>query len=207
MIPKIIHTVWVGPTAMPDKERTLFEKNQSILQDYTFKLWNNETIADILPKNKIIEDFVSYATAQKKWAFISDLVKVIALVKFGGWALDADNEIVAPLSPFERMHWVSGFELWNKKYAPITAVWGAIPYHRFSLWMLNYYLTETPEHILSMPNTRWISQAFLDAGIRIDNTRQYLEAFDVEIFPSQVFCGPPVSGQTVALHHFSASWV
>jgi hypothetical protein len=57
-----------------------------------------------------------------------------------------------------------------------------------------------------MPNTRWISNVLYNHGMNRDNRRQYVEALDVEIFPDHVFCGPRRNGQSVALHHFSASW-
>ncbi len=205
MIPKIVHTVWLGGP-MPDRERAFFENKRVILQEYAHKLWNEENIGEIMPPGLQLQNFLAIAIENRKWAFASDLIKTLALVRIGGWALDADNEVVAPLAAFERMHWVSGFENYQGHISPITAVWGAVPRHRFSMWMLGIYAANPPELLFSRPNTEWISDCLVLAGAARENRRQYIEPWDVQLFPHEVFCGPNVKGATCALHHFNGSW-
>lgn len=207
-IPKKVHVVWVGPKAPPEKESRLIINNTKILKDYEFNLWGNENFTSLLPSGeKKLYDYVDEVTRAGKWAYLSDLIKVLALVKFGGWSIDADNEFFEPPTAFERMNFVSGFENYNGTLSPITAVWGAVPHHRFSNIMLSAYQRNSAEDIMSMPNTRWISDILVSSGTRCDNTQQYIDGLDVHLFPDYVFCGPYQPGHTISMHQFSGSWL
>ena len=84
MIPKIIHYIWFGGKPFPNKVLKGRESWHKYLPDYEFKLWNEETF-DV---NSV--EFTKQAYANKKWAFVSDYVRMYALNKFGGWYLDTD---------------------------------------------------------------------------------------------------------------------
>ena len=206
-IPKEVHVVWVGPNEIPEKERKLLKINTNVLKDYRFTVWNNINFSSLIPSNlPELHKYVDHVIRLEKWAFLSDLIKVLAIQKYGGWAIDADNEFVGVPSAYERFRFVTGFENWNGKISPITAVWGAVPEHRFSQAMLSVYISNPPEILVSTPNTTWLTEILLMAGARLDNSRQYIEYIDVQLFPDYVFCGPPRDNETIALHHFSASW-
>jgi mannosyltransferase OCH1-like enzyme len=206
MIPRVAHVIWVGGAPMPEKEAACLERNRQVLSHYDLLLWGDDDIAPLSAGLPEIARFFEHARANRKWAFMADAMKMLILVRFGGWVLDADNEFLQPPDAFERLHWVSGFENWNGLRSPITAVMGAVPDHRFSRLLASAYEKTPPAEICSVPNTRWISNVLYKHGMNRENRRQYVEALDVEIFPDFVFCGPAHDGQTVALHHFSASW-
>lgn len=205
MIPKIYHVVWLG-NEMPDREKKYLENNQKILKDYNFYLWNNTSYKK-LTKNKPLYNFVEWAIENKKFAFASDVIKLYAIKKFGGWALDADNEVLKTFDDFLEYSWVSGFEKYNGRLSPITAVWGSTPEHLFTDLLLHYYLDKSYEKIVSVPNTKWISKILVENGIVNDNTKQKLNDLNVTIFPDYVFCGPLVENLTHSLHHFKGSWL
>lgn len=209
MIPNIAHTIWVGGNNIPEKEAYCISKNSEMFNEsgYIFKIWGDKEVlnfTEIYPELKI---FFNSAYEQKKYAFISDCAKALILTHYGGWVLDADNEIIKSLSPFQRMNWVSGFENWQGNKLPITALMGGCPYHSFSQLLLRHYLEVEPEILFSMPNTRWISEILFENKMNSNDKRQYLDSLDVEIFPSDYFCGPEITNNTFALHHFSASWI
>jgi mannosyltransferase OCH1-like enzyme len=206
MIPRVAHVIWVGGAAMPEKETACLERNRDILSAYDLLLWGDDDIGPLTEGLPEVTKFIDFARAQRKWAFIADAMKMLILSRFGGWVLDADNEFLQAPDAFGRFHWVSGFENWNGLQSPITAVMGAAPDHKFSKLLLSAYIKSPAPELCSMPNTRWISSVLYNHGMNRDNRRQYIEALDVEIFPDYVFCGPPRDGQSVALHHFSASW-
>ena len=54
-------------------------------------LWNEDTF-DI----RIAAFFVQQAFENKKWAFVSDYVRLWALSKYGGIYLDTDVEVTKP---------------------------------------------------------------------------------------------------------------
>ena len=81
-----------------------------------FKLWNEETF-DV---NSV--PFTKQAYDNKKWAFVSDYVRLYALFHYGGWYLDTDVEIRKPLEPFIEkklvlvlMKMVALLHLWDRK--------------------------------------------------------------------------------------------
>jgi mannosyltransferase OCH1-like enzyme len=207
MIPRLAHVIWVGETTMPEKERACLERNRQVLSEYDFLLWGDSDIDLLTAGLPSVRTFINFARANKKWAFVSDAMKTVLLVRLGGWVLDADNEFIRAPDEFHRLHWVTGFENWNGIRSPITAIMGAVPDHRFSRLLLSVYANSPPEQICAIPNTRWISDILYRHGMNRENRRQYIDALDVEIFPDYVFCGPDKNDETVALHHFSASWV
>lgn len=207
MIPQVAHVVWVGGAPMPPKEAACLERNRHVLSGYEFLLWGDDDIEPLCAGLPALRAFIEFARAAKKWAFVSDAMKALLLVRFGGWVLDADNEFLQPPDAFGHLNWVSGFENWNGQHSPITAVMGAAPDHRFSRMLLSAYLNSQPQLLCAIPNTLWISDILYRHGMNRDNRRQYIDTLDVEIFPDYVFCGPPKDGDTVAVHHFSASWV
>lgn len=208
-IPNLVHAVWVGGNPLPDKERTLFRLNRRLLTNVGFEyiLWKEDEIDHLLPKSSIFRNFYDYCMERKRFAFASDIVKMFILCTKGGWISDADNEFLKPPTAFSGLNWVSGFENYNGAINPITAVMGATPNHLFSRALLHTYENNKFEVMVSMPNTRWISQYLLNHGGNRENIRFYSKHFDVDIFPSDYFCGPELTENTVSLHHFSGSWL
>ncbi len=87
-IPKIIHYCWFGNgrknKVIQKCMRTWYKK----MPDYTIMEWNEQTFnIDEAPI------YVKEAYQAKKYAFVSDYVRLYALKKFGGIYLDTDIEI------------------------------------------------------------------------------------------------------------------
>ncbi len=89
MIPKIIHYIWFGRKPYPPKILTCIASWKKFLPDYEFKLWNEESF-DI--SNACL--FVRQAYANKKYAHVSDYVRLWALYNYGGFYLDTDVEVI-----------------------------------------------------------------------------------------------------------------
>lgn len=129
MIPKIIHYIWFGGKPFPTKLQRCMESWQRFLPDYEFKLWNEETF-DV---NSV--EFTKQAYQFKKWAFVSDYVRMFALNEYGGWYLDTDIEILKPLFPFEDKRMVLGTD----HDGALTALMGSEPHHPYWVQMLKQY--------------------------------------------------------------------
>lgn len=208
-IPNSVHAVWVGGNPYPEKEKQLITINQKLLNEsgFTYKVWTEEDIYQALPADSIARQFFDFCLERKKYAFASDIVKTYLLYTLGGWVVDADNEFLKSPITFAGLNWVSGFENYKGHTSPITAVMGAIPQHRFSKLLLDTYGANNFEDIISLPNTQWISSYLINHGGNKSNQRFYSQDYDVDIFPCDYFCGPEITDNTIALHHFSGSWL
>lgn len=85
-IPKKIHYCWFGGKEKPLSVQKYIE-TWNVLDEYEIIEWNEKNF-DIY-SNK----FVSFAYENKKWAFVSDYVRLKVLEKYGGIYLDTDVEI------------------------------------------------------------------------------------------------------------------
>ena len=88
-IPHIIHYCWFGSTKKPKEVQAFIDSWKVKLPDYTFMEWN-EGNCDL--SNEI--DYVKEAYEAKKYAFVSDYIRVKKLVEYGGIYLDTDVRIV-----------------------------------------------------------------------------------------------------------------
>lgn len=84
MIPKTIHYCWFGRGDKPEVVKKCMATWKTHLSDYTFIEWNEE--------NSDIDEcaFAKKALQKKKWAFVSDYVRLSVLYKQGGIYLDTD---------------------------------------------------------------------------------------------------------------------
>jgi len=89
-IPRLVHFVWVGPD-MPDWARANVEMFKRLNPDFRFLLHGKEIL---------IEQFrAGYEAIEGKheWARKSDLLRLSALLKLGGWYFDCDFLPLRPL--------------------------------------------------------------------------------------------------------------
>ena len=94
MIPKKIHYVWVGTAEKPDSVIKCIESWKKYCPDYEIIEWGNEEFEKI--KNK----YARQAFENKKWAFVSDYIRLYALYNHGGIYLDTDVEITQNIDRF-----------------------------------------------------------------------------------------------------------
>ena len=91
MIPKIIHYCWFGRNSLPDDVKEYIATWKKYCPDYQIVEWNEDNF-DV---NSC--DYVKEAYGAKKWAFVSDYVRLYALYTMGGVYMDTDVEVVKPL--------------------------------------------------------------------------------------------------------------
>lgn len=96
MIPKIIHYCWFGCNPKPDLIQRCIESWKKHCPDYEIIEWN-ETNFDVhaIP-------YMSDAYEAKKWAFVSDVARLMILYQHGGIYLDTDVEITVD-NPFNEL--------------------------------------------------------------------------------------------------------
>ena len=136
MIPKIIHYCWLSNDPQPEVIRRCIASWRKHLPDYQIKLWN----MDSLDYNAI--PFTRDALANRKWAFVSDYVRLYALYHEGGIYLDSDVRAFGKLDSLLDNDFFSGLEMRDKEHTQIyleAAIMGSTPGHPFIKECLDLY--------------------------------------------------------------------
>lgn len=180
MIPKIIHYIWFGGKPFPSKVQECIDSWHKYMPEYQFILWDEKKF-DV---NSV--PFTKQAYANKKWAFVSDYVRIYALNKYGGWYLDTDIEILKPLAPFEMNRMVLGTD----HDGALTALMGSEPLHPFWEQMLDIYnnmsfLQDNGTFNLTVNNT-YLQDILKEYGYVFENKYQKLRD-GILVFPDDYF--------------------
>lgn len=207
MIPKIIHYVWVGNQEKPELVLKCIESWKKYCPDYKIIEWNNEALKQI---NNL---YVSQAFENRKWAFVSDYLRLYALNKHGGIYCDTDLEITQNIDKFLENDFFTGYEKWRETYSPITALMGAKPHHPIINDLLNEYqnIPFIKNDIMDQTtNTARISLYFakyFQIEKPYNGNNKTVLAPQCIIYPSYFFCTPENDRENYSIHHFNGSWL
>lgn len=211
MIPKIIHYCWFGGKPLPELAVKCIESWRQNLPDYEIVEWSEKNF-DITSAPRYVKE----AHFARKYAFVSDYVRLYALHKFGGIYFDTDVEVLKPLDSFLHHTAFLGFEDNNCVSTGIIAsvkggTWVKDQkdyYHdkERSFYFDSYHTDETP-------NVTVITRYMLNKGMLEENTFQDFPSL-VTIYPSDFFCPKSwatgeinITNNTHTIHHFAGSWV
>ncbi len=124
MIPRRIHQCWFGPAPIPGKHLAWMEGIRSAMPDFAYRLWTNGD----LPDNR----FVRECLAWKKYALLSDWMRLEILCREGGFYLDTDVEVFRSLEPLLEAGCVVGLDNDSLEKKPISnSIVGAEPGHPY----------------------------------------------------------------------------
>lgn len=209
MIPKIINYCWFGKNEKSDFIKKCMESWKKYCPDYRIIEWNEDNF-DI---NSNV--YVKEAYEKKKWAFVSDYVRLYALAKVGGFYLDTDVELVKPLDAFIPYPAFTGYE---SKYCIPTAVMGAEKENEWIEYLLSYY--EKRHFILKdgqldlTTNVVTITEMTKNKYIMKFENKLYEIPGVVTFFPKEFFAPKSpgdkkyvITENTVGIHHFDGSWL
>ena len=205
-IPKIIHYCWFGGKPLPEDAKQYIQSWRKYCPDYEIIEWN-ETNFDL---NSV--PYVKEAYEEKKWAFITDYVRLFALETMGGVYMDTDVEVLKNLDIFLNTEGFSGFE--REKAVP-TGILAAEKGNPFIQELLHEYdglHFRRPDGTLDLTtNVTRITNCAVKHGLLLNNCEQNFWHF--RIYPKDYFCPKDyITGQilltenTYTIHHFSGSW-
>ncbi|WBM70853.1 glycosyltransferase [Buttiauxella sp. WJP83] len=212
MIPKVIHYCWFGKGEKSKFIHECIKSWKKNCPEYKIIEWNEDNF------DFSICQFANEAYQAKKWAFVSDFVRLYVLNKYGGVYLDTDVELLKPLTPYLSHNAFLGFE---DNALISTAVIGAERKHPLIKYALDYY--DGSSFVLSSgkynmtPNTVIISKILENKYELNDvrgsyNKRIHLDD-GLDIYPWYIFSPKNhISGKvyvdvnSVSIHHFNGSW-
>lgn len=206
MIPKIIHYCWFGRGKMPELADVCMASWREHLPEYEWKLWNEDSF-DITSV-----PYVKEAYEARKFAFVTDYVRLYALHKFGGVYLDTDVEMLKGLDDLLLLPAFSGFE--SETEIP-TGIMASEKNGPWAAEQLQYYEDRhflLPDGSFDMTtNVEIISGIMGKNGFKLENSYQIYKDC-MHIFPKDYFCPKSRSGlisltpNTHCIHHFEGSW-
>lgn len=207
MIPKIIHYCWFGGNPLSELAEKCIESWKKFCPDYEIKEWN-ESNFDI---NYCA--YVSEAYEEKKWAFVSDVARLYALVNEGGIYMDTDVEVIESLDSLLQYHAVSGFET---DTAISTGLMGCEKDNPMFKELLNEYnhihFRLQDGSLDTTTNVVRITNSCLNYGIMLNNTKQTINTFT--LLPKDYLCPKDhitgeihLTNNTLTIHHFNGSWL
>lgn len=208
MIPKKIHYCWFGRGQMPELARKCIESWKKYLPEYEVKEWNEDNFdLNSYP-------YVREAYDNKKFAFVTDVVRLYALYNEGGIYMDTDVEVLKPLDQFLSHHAFSGFE--DDKNIP-TGIMASEKGGKWAKDNLDYYIGKhfvKEDGTLDMTtNVTTITNYMLPLGLQQNNTYQDFPNL-ITFYPKDFFCPKShddnklyITKNTHTIHHFSGSWI
>ncbi len=209
MIEKVIHYCWFGKNPLDERSKKCIESWKKYCPDYTIIEWN-ESNFDI---NSNI--FVKEAYESKKWAFVTDYVRLYVLYNYGGIYMDTDVELLQNLDSFLNNVAFSGFE--NNALIP-TGIMASEKHGEWINYLMSYYnnrhFINSDGTLNTSPNTGIITNMTISKyKIEMDNTYQEIKNVLV-LYPSEFFCPKnhltgeiELTDNTVCIHHFNGSWI
>lgn len=203
LIPPIIHYCWFGKGEIPSKDREYIEGWKEKCLDYELICWNEDNFD--VNKNA----FLIWAYSNKKWAFVSDYVRMYVLYQYGGIYLDTDVELLKSPDDLRYQYAYMGMEASGCVNSGVGM--GTVPGNPLIKEILGYYDNLSKENFFEV-NAKRESDMLRKHGFKANNKYQIIE--DIAIFPSEYF-SPAFVGKkeiiitenTFSIHHYHYSWL
>jgi mannosyltransferase OCH1-like enzyme len=190
MIPKIIHYCWFGGGEMPELAQKCIVSWHKYMPDWEYKLWN-EVNFDV---NSVV--YTKEAYAAKKYAFVSDYVRLWALYHEGGLYLDTDVEVYKPFDDLLIHQAFAGFE--GSKFVPVgTCVLASEANGIWAKEQLDFYKERhfvKPDGSFDLTtNVQFITAKMCEQGFVPNGKEQDYK--DLHVFPVDYFCPKQTTGE------------
>ena len=207
MIPKTIHYCWFGRGPTPELALKCIESWHKFMPDWEYKLWNEDNF-DV---NSV--PYVKEAYEARKFAFVTDYVRLYALCTEGGVYMDTDVEVLKPYDDLLHLPAFTGYE-GSKFMPPVTGTMASAANGEWVKEQLDSYkdahFIKADGSLDLTTNTQRISRIMRENGFQQDG--KYHVYKDLHVFPTDYFCPKQTTGEylrtehTYCDHHFMGSW-
>ena len=206
-IPKTVHYCWFGKGKKSKMVNKCMESWKKYLLDYKIIEWNEDNF-DI---NSNL--YVRQAYEAKKYAFVTDYVRLYALYNYGGIYLDTDVEVLKSLDEFLEYDGFGGFE--SKEYC-CTGILGCKKENMIIKEFLDSYendiFLKNNNEFNEITNIVRFTEICCNHGLKLNNKEQEINGF--KIFPKTIFSplnardiDNALSENTCTIHYFAGSWL
>lgn len=208
-IPKVIHYCWFGGNEKSKLIKKCIASWKKYCPDYEIIEWNEDNF------NLNINQYVREAYDNKKWAFVTDYVRLWVIYNYGGIYLDTDVELIKNLDSL--LSYDSFFALETSNYIATGLGFGAVKSNEIVKTMMDDYneehFQETDGSLNLLPcpvrNSNSISHIYKKI-----NYDKKINVFDNNAFLGTEFFCPfiPATGEmkktneTIGIHWYNASW-
>lgn len=215
-IPKIIHLCWFGKGKYPPLAERCIQSWKKLLPDYEIMIWNEESF-DVTSCY-----YTQMAYASKKWAFVTDYVRLYALKRYGGVYMDTDLEVIRDFtSLLEGKGFVGSYIEGGLISAGFLA---SVPEHPFVDDLLSYYYKESAKGETGDP-VEFIMNPLIFTQIAVQKygfslSEHSFSKGDITIYPLEYLMPYKkltfgssyghwrfrLTDRTYAIHHDMSSW-
>ncbi|EPC3062131.1 glycosyl transferase [Escherichia coli] len=208
MIPKIIHYCWFGRSPLSELTKQCIASWEKYCPEYKIIRWDENNV-DLNSCS-----FVRQAYKEKKWAFVSDYVRLKVVNEYGGIYLDTDVELIKPLDDLLIYPAYIGFEINKEWYVNSGLGFGSVNNNPVleSLIMeyenINFVNEDGTLNITPCPIRE--TKALTKIGLIPDGQCQSFD--NIVIFSADYFCPVSITGErnfsdkTYSIHHYDVSW-
>ena len=196
MIPKIIHYCWFGHGEMPEEAKICIASWHQCMPDYEYKLWNEDNF------NVSENVYAKEAYEARKYAFVSDYVRLWALANEGGIYLDTDVEVFKSFDDLLGYKAFAGFE--GSKHLPVgTCVMASVAHGE---WVSEQLKAYENRHFLKADgsfdlttNVQFITANMREHGFAQNGKEQDYK--DLHVFPVEYFSPRNTLGEYIQTEH------
>lgn len=198
MIPKKIHYIWVGGKEKPKEVQKCIKTWKKKFKDFEIIEWNEENF-DINSNA-----YTKSAYEAKKWAFVSDYIRLHALYTIGGIYLDTDVIAVDSIESLINDRAFIGFE--NSQFIS-AAIIGAEKGHPFIKELMEYYkkIENKKEFSFDDNNSLLVTDILKNNySLKLNNKEQILKD-GIRIYEDEILSNPSKNSKTI--HIFTGTWL
>lgn len=182
MIPKTIHYCWFGRGEMPEQAKQCIASWHKFMPDWEYKFWNEDNF------DVEVNAYAKEAYEARKFAFVSDYVRLWALEREGGLYLDTDVEVFKSFEDLLELKAFAGFE--GSKHLPVgTCVMASEAHGEWVVEQLEAYRDRhflTPDGTFDMTtNVQFITAKMSEGGFVQNGVEQNYK--DLHVFPVEYF--------------------
>ena len=204
MIPKKIHYCWFGRNELPAMAKKCIASWKKYCPDYEIIEWNEDNF------DVNMNGYTKMCYEEKKYAFLSDYVRLVVVAEHGGIYFDTDVEVIKPIDRLLEHDAFYCFE--TNEYVATGLGFGSVAHSPSVEAMVHAYdfLLKGDQGTRGCP--RLNTQALLPLGLKQDGSLQMVGG--AQILP--VDCMNPFdpttgslykTANTVSIHWYSAAWL